>query len=141
VKSIFTTKERKVILFLSVLFLLGNGIRLYRRIAAPDDDTILDLGSLEPADSAEGAKLLQSSIELKRQHEIVEEVSFPIDINRADRHQLEALPGIGTVLAGRIMTYRDSHGPFRSLEELTDVKGIGTNRLKELEPFLAIDQN
>lgn len=140
-RSIFTSKERKVILFLSVLFLLGNGFRLYRRFCAPEDDRILDLGSLDPADSAEVADLLQSSLELKQRHEAAEEVTFPIDINRADRPQLEALPGIGGVLATRILAYREEHGPFRSLGELTGVKGIGENRLKQLEPYLTIEAN
>ncbi len=138
-RSIFTTRERKVILFLSLLFLLGNGIRLYRRISDGGDERILDLGSLEPADSAEVARLLQKSLDIKRQHEAAENVEFPLDINQAGRRQLESLPGIGAVLAERIVTYRDSHGSFRSLEELKGVKGIGDSRLKDLEPFLTID--
>ena len=48
-----------------------------------------------------------------------------ININTADSATLEQLPGIGPALAGRIITYRESHGDFNSLEELAAVSGIG----------------
>lgn len=49
----------------------------------------------------------------------------PIDVNAADAQMLARLPGIGPVLAARIVAYRDSAGPFRTLSELEAVKGIG----------------
>jgi len=48
-----------------------------------------------------------------------------VDLNTADAQALATLPGIGDVLAGRIIAYRAAHGPFRSLEELDRVTGIG----------------
>ena len=56
-------------------------------------------------------------------------VTFPIDINRADAEQLTALPGIGEVLAGRIVAYREENGSFLSTQELQNVEGIGEKRL------------
>ena len=57
---------------------------------------------------------------------------FPIDINTADRYQLALLPGIGEVLADRILAYRDAHGSFPCVEELLNVEGIGTKKLEEI---------
>lgn len=57
---------------------------------------------------------------------------FPIDINTADRYQLTLLPGIGEVLADRILAYRDAHGRFPCVEELLNVEGIGTKKLEEI---------
>ena len=57
---------------------------------------------------------------------------YPIDINTADRHQLALLPGIGEVLADRILAYRDAHGSFPCVEELLNVEGIGTKKLEEI---------
>ena len=56
----------------------------------------------------------------------------PIDLNQADMAQLEELPGVGPVLAERIVAHRDANGPFGSLEDLLDVPGIGEGRLATL---------
>ena len=55
-----------------------------------------------------------------------------VNINTATVQDFEALPGIGPVMAQRIVDYRDEHGPFKSVEELTKVKGIGESKLEEL---------
>ncbi len=57
---------------------------------------------------------------------------FRVDLNRADVPELSLLPGIGPVLARRIVRHRDRHGPFRRLDDLADVSGIGPKRLDEL---------
>lgn len=62
-----------------------------------------------------------------------------IDLNRASAAELEALPGIGPALAGRIVAYRDSVGRFRELRELTRVPGIGARTLERLTPFLRLE--
>lgn len=54
-------------------------------------------------------------------------LGMPLNVNRADREELELLPGIGPRLAGSIVDVRESSGPFSSLEELLRVTGIGEN--------------
>ena len=58
--------------------------------------------------------------------------SAPIDINRATSDDLISLPGIGPALAQRIIDYRNEHGPFRSVEELERVSGIGPQTVQGL---------
>ena len=67
-----------------------------------------------------------------------EEVSFPLDINQADSEALQALPGIGEVLAGRIIAYRDENGPFSSPDQLMNVEGIGEKRLEAILDYITI---
>lgn len=55
-----------------------------------------------------------------------------VNINTAGAAELEALPGIGPALAARIVEYRDGHGPFASVDDLTDVPGIGPAKLEAL---------
>jgi len=55
-----------------------------------------------------------------------------ININTASAQQLETLPGIGEVLAGRIVEYRQQKGAFSSPDDLLGVRGIGTKRLEEI---------
>lgn len=53
-----------------------------------------------------------------------------IDVNRASEMELTALRGIGPTLARRIVEYREKNGPFRSVEELVQVRGIGAAKLE-----------
>ena len=55
-----------------------------------------------------------------------------VNINTASASDLEKLPGIGPALAQRIVEYRESHGPFASVDALTDVPGIGKAKLEAL---------
>jgi competence ComEA-like helix-hairpin-helix protein len=54
-----------------------------------------------------------------------------VDINTSSSNKLETLPGIGPVLAGRIIEYR-SHTPFQDIAELEKIKGIGPKKLAAL---------
>ncbi|WIB12430.1 ComEA family DNA-binding protein [Curtobacterium sp. MCPF17_052] len=56
-----------------------------------------------------------------------------VDLNTADAAALETLPGIGPALAERILSWRDEHGGFRSVEDLLEVSGIGEGRFAELQ--------
>ena len=61
-----------------------------------------------------------------------------IDINQADPAELTKLPGIGTSTAEKIAAYRDANGPFKSVEELLNVKGIGPNKLEKIKPLVTL---
>ncbi|MCC9311169.1 ComEA family DNA-binding protein [Kitasatospora sp. RB6PN24] len=62
----------------------------------------------------------------------------PVSINRATQEQLDALPGIGPALARRILDFRTQHGPFRSLEQLRQISGLGGRKFAELRPLLVL---
>lgn len=61
-----------------------------------------------------------------------------IDINRAERWLLETLPGIGEVLAQRIVDYRSENGPFKRIEDLLKVSGIGEATLEKIRDYIAV---
>lgn len=61
-----------------------------------------------------------------------------IDINQADPVELTKLPGIGTSTAAKISTYRDANGPFKSIDELLNVKGIGPEKLEKIRPLVTL---
>jgi competence protein ComEA len=61
-----------------------------------------------------------------------------IDINRAEPWLLETLPGIGEVLAQRIVDYRSGNGPFRTIEDLLKVSGIGEGTLAKIKDYITV---
>ena len=63
----------------------------------------------------------------------------PVAINRATARDLETLPGVGPVLAGRILAHREAHGPFADLTALRAVSGIGPRTATRLSPFRRFD--
>ena len=62
----------------------------------------------------------------------------PLDINREDAAALQGLPGVGPALARQIVAYRESRGPFRRLEELREVPGIGPKRYARLQGWIRV---
>jgi competence protein ComEA len=63
-------------------------------------------------------------------------LDFKIDVNEADWPELTLMPGIGEQLAKRIVADRQEKGPFRDLDELRRVRGIGPKTLEGMRPFL-----
>ncbi len=63
-----------------------------------------------------------------------------ININRAEPWLLEALPGIGEVLAQRIVDYRSVNGPFRRVEDLLKVSGIGSATFEQIRDHITVSE-
>ena len=64
--------------------------------------------------------------------------SAPLDLNAATQEGLDALPGVGPVLAGRILAWRTAHGRFTTVDELGEVPGIGPKALERLRPLVRV---
>lgn len=62
----------------------------------------------------------------------------PVDLNRATAADLDHLPGVGPVLAKRMVEYRKSIGRFHAVEDLRGVKGIGKKKFERLKPFVTV---
>ena len=69
----------------------------------------------------------------------VQEASFSaVSINTAPAAALEELPGVGPALAARVVQYREEHGPFKRVEEIKEVKGIGDTLFEKLKDRLTL---
>lgn len=99
-----------------------------------DDDTIeaflLDAGVEPDADL--------SHIELYIPREGEEQSPQKIDINRAEPWLLEALPGIGETRAQAIVDYRSENGPFKRIEDLLKVSGIGEATFEKIKDLITV---
>jgi competence protein ComEA len=64
----------------------------------------------------------------------------PVDINSASQQALESLPGIGPVLAQRIIAYREANGPFATVEDLQKVDGVGEDTFEKLRELVTVGE-
>ena len=62
-----------------------------------------------------------------------------VNINTSGQAELESLPGIGPALATRILDYRQTHGPFQSVDEIDNVPGIGDAILDKIRDLITVD--
>jgi competence protein ComEA len=69
---------------------------------------------------------------------LVAEESHRVDLNRADAIELALLPGLGPILAARIVQDRMRQGCFDELADLTRVGGIGPRTIERLQPFVTL---
>ncbi len=63
-----------------------------------------------------------------------------IDINKASVDDFQKLPGIGPSLAKRIVVYRDKNGPFKRIEDLMVIRGVGFKKWKKLRPYVKVEE-
>lgn len=85
------------------------------------------------------AKQRDEDRELKKLQDEIKEGQAPvkrIDINKANETQLQSISGIGVMLASRIIAGR----PYKSVEDLLNVKGIGPKTLEKIRPYITVDQ-
>lgn len=64
--------------------------------------------------------------------------SGPVNLNTATADDLDSLPGVGPATAAAILAYRDEHGPFAAVDDLGEVRGIGTVKLDALRGLVTV---
>ena len=88
-------------------------------------------------DSTAGREVLAAAT--SKTAETARPPSTPLPINDAGEQQLQALPGVGPVLAARIVAFRTEHGAFQDMASLRQVKGVGARMVERLAPLLRFD--
>ena len=159
----FTETEIKVLLFLSVCFLIGFAIKIFQSESSPEykdfdyskQDSLFELYTSEAEKNLESEKIKEENNPVDYKQEVLDfsshkfeknEIPSPladssINLNTADKETLMRLPGIGEKTAQNIIDLRSERGKFTSLEELIDVKGIGTSKFNKIKKFLYIEQS
>jgi competence ComEA-like helix-hairpin-helix protein len=108
-----TTQERRIVVALGTALIVGGIVKLLWRPAPGADAT----GS-DPLPVASGRSL--------------------VDVNAATEEELVSLPGVGPVIASRIVAYRDQHGPYQTAADLMAVRGLGPKSVALMESLLTV---
>ncbi|MGE0644035.1 MAG: ComEA family DNA-binding protein [Nitrospira sp.] len=110
------------------------GARPKDPLAAVAEPPRLDALPLELDSSAQAPKMQAVGGETKE----VRQSPSLLDLNRATVGELEALPGIGAVLAQRVIEFRTSAGGFRRVDDLREVKGIGSKKFDRIKALVTV---
>ena len=102
-----------IILVFSALALFTSGCATLPRHSSPDTQSNLNGSKVEGA--------------------------VPLNINLASAIELKKLPGIGKVIAERIVTYRQENGPFRRVEHLMMVRGISDRKFRAMQSMITVE--
>jgi competence protein ComEA len=124
-----TRQERLVLIFVVAALAVGAAVKAWRGERAPaaprPTEAAFDLASSKaPLDAAALAAATAPE---------------KINVNTADAEALCKLPGVGACFAGRIVAYREEHGPFARPEDLAAVRGIGPKTVEKLKPYVTCE--
>jgi competence protein ComEA len=129
----FSRKEIAVLLFLISSFVVGTGVWIFRDCWAP-------LPELSPEEREQPDGFYRLGNKSQSGKDSIPDVDPAIVfLNRAGQEELERLPGIGPVMAKRILEFRSRKGRFESIEELLQVRGIGKKTLIRLKPHINLE--
>lgn len=137
----FTRNEVRALVFLGCTFLAGLLLRWFA-LSPPSSMPILP-GVREDSTPARFAPALPSPALRESRPDAASargggRTGFPVDLNRAGRTELMALPGIGESYAARILALRRQLGQFRRPDDLLLVRGIGPRTLERLRPLITL---
>ena len=139
-----TKSEAGIILFLCFGLILGGTAKILNldksteRYDFSRSDSFFvaassRIDSLIAADEDTAGKNLNAGMSKKAS------LASPVDLNTASIGDLITIPGIGKVTAQRILDYRNANGKFGSVQELSNVKGIGTKKLEKVKPYVRVE--
>ena len=64
----------------------------------------------------------------------------PVNLNTASSEQLQQVPGIGPATAGKVLQMRKTYGPFKSVDDLLAIRGLGAKRLEKMRKYLTVEK-
>ncbi|HGJ66901.1 TPA: helix-hairpin-helix domain-containing protein [bacterium] len=163
-----TRQEQRIVILLSILILLSIGLLIVKRfqpawflwasMGKPDFDVQNPQAKpnytipikIQPEQKNINSKLngkeepktetQDSSQETKSEIKDKPKIDGKININTAGIEELDKLPGIGPVKAKNIIDFRKEHGNFKSIEEITNVKGIGDKTFENIKNMITIGE-
>ena len=141
--AFYTRPQLVVLLLVAITAATGLGVGYWRRAHPELADRLERFDRVDPADVA---TVLPREPSLPRSEAAPRRAAppksaplpAPVDVNRASQEELRTLPGIGAVLAGRILEARERDGPFGTLDDLRRVRGLGRAKLDRIASVITL---
>ena len=128
----FTPVESRIAAGLAALVLVGTGMLLARQLTRSTPQVYFETYTIPVAAQADSMARRSPNLDGHTKPPPASQVGDRLNINAADYAELLRLPGIGPVLATRIIEYRDRNGPFLAVDSLIKVSGIGPKKLQAI---------
>jgi len=139
-----TRQERGIVIFLVctlaagvILKLIGFGVYPGNRAVQGTTDSLY-VAKVSLVDSLVRGYATVQSPGSQESSMVSAQQKFQVNINVAGVESLQKLPGIGPVMAKRIIAHRQKNGYFKSFKDLLEVKGIGPATLEKIRPFITL---
>ncbi len=149
----FTEAQRRALTGLLLLWAAVLGYQIVKQVLFPPPpfnfshsdslfqhyrDSLLAGSATSPRSALEDSTARTTPFQPKRHWSKESAADVPIDVNTADAATLTRLPRIGPAIARRIVAYRKTHGPFKTVDELLNVRGIGPKTLERIRPRIRL---
>jgi len=132
----------KSLLFKLGLLIVAMGVSLWMMARSQPRDPIASITDERPLETVPRTANLDEQTpkiqEVVSKAQGIQAGQHLLDLNRASAGELEALPGIGAVLAQRVIAFRTSAGRFRTIEDLREVKGIGSKKFDRIKALVTV---
>jgi competence protein ComEA len=130
---VFTSDERRALVFLAVVTAVGAAFRVTHTLDATGS------GAASVAPGLQGGDIARQAARSRRAEALAQPLAAGerVDVDRAPADELQRLPRIGPALARRIVEEREAHGLFGTLEALRRVTGVGPRLIRDLEAHVS----
>jgi competence protein ComEA len=134
----FTSGEKRILWFLTAIMLIGLLVKVGRNYF--NQSTTNDVVARDAAQKSfrEGNEKYLASSDSQSAALWMLGLTQRVDLNHASVEALQVLPGIGPVLAKKIVVYREKNGYFHTIDDLAKVKGIGPKLIKRWEGLIVV---
>lgn len=129
-------------IFLALVILAGSGLLIWQRLGVGRNAESVQITELKNQNELLRSQLSEQAPQVAgvATENTSENLTDKINLNSASLEELDTLPGIGPARAADIIAYRESKGGFKTIEEITNIKGIGDATFEKMKDMITVGE-